>query len=460
MTSTPRSHRSFTTATVAAMASLATVAQGQAPAPPPGGAAAHSYVNFTIPAQPGAVDPLLPQISDPGAAGIDATALTHLLLRAHALHSDAVVILKDGRLVRDLRFGQAPAPIESGSVAKSVVGVAIGHLLYTGQISSLDEPVANWYPEWKSGAKQAVTLRHLMNHTSGLEAAADTAAIDASSDVVQQALDSPLAHPPGSRFFYNNKAVNLLAGIVEKVTHRKLDEYMRDEIFAPLGITHFSWMRDPAGNPQVFAGLALDARDLARIGQLMLADGVYDGKRLLSAEFVRDSVGPAQPFSPTSGLLWWVIPEWTRMVVDQPLLDGWRKDGVDPKLIEAVAPLAGREISREELFTTLDRSFGHAEAIAAWVHDITERGLATPRVTHGPLVGFDANGGLGQYLVVIPASHLVAVRQIRRSSFQSGGDDFEDFPDMVRALVAGGHAAAAAGHAPAAAAASALEAAH
>ncbi len=421
---------------LAAVGALATI----------GAAAPHSYVNYTIPSPPGAVDPLLPPIADAGAAGIDPTALAHLVLRARALHSDAVVILKDGRLLRDMRFGHAAEPIESGSIAKSVVAVAIGHLLYTGQLRSLDEPVSSWYPEWKSGGKQAITLRQLMNHTSGLEAAADTAAVEESPDIIQQALDAPLAHPPGSRFFYNNKAVNLLAGIVEKTTRRKLDEYVRDEIFAPLGIARFAWMRDPAGNPQVFAGLALDARDLARIGQLMLAGGVYDGKRLLSADFVRESVAPAQPFSPTSGLLWWVIPEWARIVVDQPLLDSWRKGGADPRLIDAVTPLAGREIPRDELFATLDRAFGHAEAIAAWVHNITERGLDTPKVTSGPPAGFDANGSLGQYLVVIPGSHLVAVRQIRRGSFKAGGDDFEDFPEMVRALVAAGHPAAAAAH--------------
>jgi CubicO group peptidase (beta-lactamase class C family) len=413
------------------------------PTPPATAATAHAYVNYTIPAQPGALDPLLPPIADAGAAGIDSTALAHLVLRARALHSDAVVILKDGRLLRDMRFGQAAEPLESGSIAKSVVAVAIGHLLYTGQIHSLDEPVATWYSEWSSGAKQAITLRQIINHTWGVAAAPPTAAIDASPDILQQALDAPLAHPPGSRFFYNNKAVNLLAGIVERTTRRKVDEYMRDEIFAPLGITRFAWRRDPAGNPQVFAGLALDARDLARLGQLMLAGGVYDGKRFLSADFVRESVAPAQPYSPTSGLLWWVIPEWTRMIVDQPLLDGWRKGGADTKLIEAVAPLAGREISRDEFFATLDRAFGHAEAIAAWVHNITERGLETPKVIHGPTVGFYANGSLGQYLVVIPASHLVAVRQIRRGSFKTGGDDFEDFPDMVRALAAAGQAAAA-----------------
>ncbi|HYL04989.1 MAG TPA: serine hydrolase [Thermoanaerobaculia bacterium] len=405
----------------------------------PTSAIPHSYVEYTVPraASPAgkAADPQLPAYPDAASAGLDRTALTHLMLRAELFHSDAVVVLKDGRLVSDARFGKPPGPIEAGSITKSVAGLAIGRLLYTGKIRSLDEPVADWYPEWRGGPKREITLRQLMNHTSGLAAQPTPEEVYASPNLVRQALAADLASPPGSRFFYNNKAVNLLAGIVEKASGRKLDEYLRDELFAPLGIARFAWMRDPAGNPHVLAGLRLDARDLARIGQLMLDEGVYDGQRLLAAVFVRESVHAAQPFSPTGGLLWWMIPEWTRLVIDRPLLDTWRRGGADPALLAALAPLAGREIPREELFTTLDRAFGHEKALTLWVDNVPARNLPTPKVTAGPPIGFDASGALGQYLVVLPAARLVAVRQLRQHPHRATGDDFEDFPDLVRALV-------------------------
>jgi CubicO group peptidase (beta-lactamase class C family) len=407
-----------------------------APQAPPSPAVSHAYVKYTVPPAAGAgADPLVPEISDPKSAGIDPEALTHLLLRANLFHSDAVVILKDGRQVGDWRFGRPAEPIEVSSITQSVAGLAIGRLLYTGRIRSLDEPVASWYPGWKEGPKQAITLRQLMNHTSGIKAQPSPEEIYASADLVKQALAADLAYAPGSRFFYNHKAVNLLAGIVEKASGRKLDVYLRDEVFAQLGITRFEWMRDPAGNPHVLAGLQLDARDLARIGQLMLDDGVYGGKRLLAADFVRESVQAAQPFSPTGGLLWWAIPEWTKLVLDRPLLDIWRRGGADPALLEAVAPLAGREIPREELWRTLDRAFGHDKALAIWVENVPGRNLPTPRVTTGPPVGFDANGALGQYLIVLPGPRLVAVRQVRQRPERSSGDDFEEFADLVRGLV-------------------------
>lgn len=432
-------------ATTAVTAVTATPATSATPEITAGAApAGHAYVHHTVPLPPGttpATDWLLPKIEDLRAAGIDSAALTHLILRARILKSDALVVLKDGKLLADVRFVQPVEPIECGSITKSVAALAIGRLLETGRIRSLDAPVSTWYPEWGAGAKRAITLRMLMDHTSGIEAVADTAEIEAAPDMVRQALDAPLAEPPGSHFFYNNKAVNLLAGIVEKASGRKLDEVLRDEIFAPLGISRFDWMRDPAGNPQVFAGLAIDARDLARLGQLMLDGGTHAGRRLLGAGFVHEATSAAQPFTPTSGLLWWVIPQWARMTIDETLLAGWRAHGVDPKLVDAVAPLAGREVPRDELFAALDRAYGRGAATAAWVHNITERGLPTPHVTYGPAAGFDANGSLGQYLVVLPASRVVAVRQIRRSSFLPG-DDFEDFPDLVRALAPAPRAAA------------------
>src|SRR6202035_3523619 len=89
----------------------------------------------------------------------------------------------------------------------------------------------------------------------------------------------------------------------------------------------------------------------------------------------------------------------------------------------------------EELFTTLDRAFGHEKALTLWVDNVPARHLPTPKVTAGPPVGFDANGARGRYLVVFPASRLVAVRQLRQRPYQATGDDFEDFPGLVRALV-------------------------
>jgi CubicO group peptidase (beta-lactamase class C family) len=151
-------------------------------------------------------------------------------------------------------------------------------LITLGRIESLDTPLYEFFPEWKQGLKQKITLRHVLSHTSGLQNVPDTRVeIYPSPDFVQLALAAELAHPPGTKFEYNNKAVNLLAGIVERVSGKKLDEFMRDEIFTPLGIREFDWMRDRAGNPHVMAGLTLYPLDLAKLGQLVLNRGSGTG---------------------------------------------------------------------------------------------------------------------------------------------------------------------------------------
>jgi CubicO group peptidase (beta-lactamase class C family) len=392
----------------------------------------HKYVDYTIETK---MAPAAFEKVDPKAAGIDPAALDRLVKRAQETHSDALVILKDGKLVGDWRFGKPAEPIEAMSATKSVVNVAIGRLVYTGKIRSIDQPVSDFFPAWKEGPKKDVTLRHLLNHTSGLRANASTEEIYGSRDILKLALDADLAHPPGTEFFYNNKAVNILAGVVEKASGKKLDVYMRDEVFTPLGVRHFLWMRDPSGNPHAMAGLALDALDLAKIGQLMLDGGVYRGQRIVSAEWVKESVATAQTFNPTCGLLWWVVPEWSKMEIDDAILETWRKGGSGAAFLEKVSTLKGKGLAQDELFAELDRLFGAGKGIEAYMTNVRLKNLPSPKVTAGPAVGFSANGYFGQYIVVLPGPRIVVVRQIFTESHQSDADDFSEVKKLARELV-------------------------
>src|SRR5262249_39826503 len=161
-------------------------------------------------------------------------------------------------------FHGAPRRIESMSVTKSIVSMAFGRLLALGKLKTLDEPVHTFYPEWRQGRKREITIRQLLTQTSGLQADPMTGTeIDGSPDLVHLALCAELADAPGSRFFYNNKATNLLAGIVHRVSGRRLDEFIKQEIFAPLQISDVRWERDHAGNPDAMSGLEIRPADLA-----------------------------------------------------------------------------------------------------------------------------------------------------------------------------------------------------
>ena len=83
------------------------------------------------------------------------------------------------------------------SATKSIVSLAIGRLIDSGKITSLDQPVSDFYPEWKQGRKKLITVRHLLNHTSGIQNPPITTEIYASPDFVQLALAAELCRRAG-----------------------------------------------------------------------------------------------------------------------------------------------------------------------------------------------------------------------------------------------------------------------
>ncbi len=184
------------------------------------------------------------------------------------------------------------------SAAKSLVNLAIGRLVDEGKIKSLEPTVSDIFLDVEPGPQTAHAIRHLLNHTSGLEDKPTTGEIYASPDYVQFALAADVVSDPGARFFYSNKATNLLAGVVRRASGRPLDKYVQREIFSPLGIIDFTWSKDDAGNPHGMAGLHITAVDLAKIGQLMLDEGVWRGRRVVSREWVLESIRAGQPHNP------------------------------------------------------------------------------------------------------------------------------------------------------------------
>ena len=108
-------------------------------------------------------------VAKPTDVGINLAALERLKVRAGQANSDAVVIVKDGKIIADWTFDKPAGPIEAMSATKSVVNLAIGRLIDQKKIQSIDQLVYDFYPEWKQGRKRLITIRHLLNHTSGLE---------------------------------------------------------------------------------------------------------------------------------------------------------------------------------------------------------------------------------------------------------------------------------------------------
>jgi CubicO group peptidase (beta-lactamase class C family) len=206
---------------------------------------------------------------------IDPAALDNLVARARATHSNALLVWQHGKLIREEYFGTRPHGEPLMSTTKSIVALAIGKLVDDGKLRSFDQPVSDFYPEWKQGQKRSITIRHLLTHTSGLQNE-NNAGIEIypAPDAIKLALAAELSDPPGTRFSYNNKATNLLAGIVQRASGQRMDRYIADQIFRPLGIVDARWVElDPAGTPYAMSGLMMTAADLLKIGQLVLGNG-------------------------------------------------------------------------------------------------------------------------------------------------------------------------------------------
>ena len=247
-------------------------------------------------------------ISQPLLADVQ-QSLSQLKQEAINSHSDSLLVIHNGEVLAEHYTDDGLYPIELMSAFKSVVSLAVGRLISQGKIKSLDQPVFDFYPQWKQGRKQLITIRHLLNHTSGLQNVANAGEeIYPSPDAIKLALAAELTTEPGAAFSYNNKATNLLAGIVQQASGLRLDQYLVAEFFTPMGIEHYKFYYDRSGNPHGMAGLQLLAADFAKFGTLVLNNGRWHDEQLVSADYISDMLAAGQVFNEHCGLLWWRMP--------------------------------------------------------------------------------------------------------------------------------------------------------
>jgi CubicO group peptidase (beta-lactamase class C family) len=210
------------------------------------------------------------------------------------------------------------------SVTKTVASVIIGTAVTRGEFPSLDTPVLRFFDTTTvaniDDRKRRMTIRHLLTMTGGIDwnenlpyidPKNSAGALEASPDWVRFTIDRPMMREPGTQFNYSSGESTLLAHVFRVATGRDIEEYGAEQLFRPLGIEQWFWKRTPSGTPDTEGGLYLEAGDLARIWQLFLQGGMWQGRRLLSADWVRQSVTPAiatgaSPNAAQYGYKWWL----------------------------------------------------------------------------------------------------------------------------------------------------------
>jgi CubicO group peptidase (beta-lactamase class C family) len=181
-----------------------------------------------------------------------------------------------------------------------------------GFFQSLDTRLYDLMPEYfdEDPRKRAITLRHVLTMRTGLEFdnEEDTGRfLYSSGSSVQSVLSRPLVSEPGASFYYHDANPQLASGLLEKVTGVPPEAYAEERLFGPLGIWDYQWEKHSDGLNFGAFGLWLRPRDMAKIGQLMLQGGMWEGRQVVPADWVEESTRVYS--NGNYGLYWWVNEE-------------------------------------------------------------------------------------------------------------------------------------------------------
>ncbi len=213
------------------------------------------------------------------------------------------------------------------SVSKTVSSIILGIAITRGDFKAgLDTPLLKYFDVAKlknvDERKRRITLRHVLTMSTGLDwnedvsyddPRNDSSLMEATDDWVQYVIDRPMAQEPGKVFNYSSGVSALLAYLFQKETGQDIERYGEKYLFTPLGMDHF-WKRTPLGLPDTEGGLFLNTKDFAKIGYLYLHDGMWDGKQIVSKEWVKQSLAPSIDTGEGHkyGCQWWLLPRTDR----------------------------------------------------------------------------------------------------------------------------------------------------
>jgi CubicO group peptidase (beta-lactamase class C family) len=198
------------------------------------------------------------------------------------------------------RYEHQPANLanNSYSVSKIFTAAAIGFLVDDGKISLndlltdilKDEIHTTYDPQWDK-----VTVEHALAHKMGLQGLgldldSDDISTYGTKDFLTYVFTHALTDEPGTVYNYSDTAYYLLSRVVSKITGQRMDDFLMDRLFRPLDYAEVAWSTCPYGYPMGGTGLYLRTHDMLKLAVLYLNLGVWEGKRILSENWIRTSL--------------------------------------------------------------------------------------------------------------------------------------------------------------------------
>lgn len=217
---------------------------------------------------------------------------------------DSALIARNGKLVLEAYFNgfdcETKHDIRSAfkSVTSALAGIAIDKDLIADPNQLISRFFPDYWPSIEDGRtwKDRITLHHLLTMTPGFDAE-EVAGIGPdreedmlrSEDWVAYSLNLPMACEPGARFSYNSSTSFLIGEIVARAAGESLPEFAKANLFLPLGITDYCWTMTPEGRTVAQGFFYIRPRDMVKIAQLFLNQGTWQGKKIISVDWIKES---------------------------------------------------------------------------------------------------------------------------------------------------------------------------
>lgn len=241
-------------------------------------------------------------------AGVDSGKIVRLLrdiLNKRFKNIHSVLLVKNGKLVLEEYFYgyDRDTKHQLHSVSKSITSILVGIAVDQEMVPGVDEKVYEFFPEYKGtrwiDQKYDIAVEHVLTMSAGIDwdeqshrltdRRNDIVATLYSDDWLHYVLDKKQIEAPGKRFNYSGGLNLLLGGIIRNSTDSHADKFAEKYLFGPLGISDYRWGRHPDGTINTQGGLSLRPRDMAKIGYLFLKGGRWQGRQIVSRNWVSES---------------------------------------------------------------------------------------------------------------------------------------------------------------------------
>jgi len=242
------------------------------------------------------------------------------------LNAISLLVVKNKKLVFEAYCRSADDRDRLGhlaSVTKSITSLAFGIAKSEGLIDSLGQRLYDIMPEKfpSDVQKRSITLQHLLTMRSGLSFDNDDFSVeiiaDKPDDPIKYILKKPMYAAPGERYYYRDCDPHLISYANCRFTGKTLEQWTKERLFDPLGIADYYWVSDHKGTTTGAFGLWLKPRDMAKIGQMVLDHGQWNGVQIVDSSWIAISTQKqvetgdhTEPYIYHYGYYWWIIPRW------------------------------------------------------------------------------------------------------------------------------------------------------